>query len=276
MLGRAVAATMSDRRAQTLITVGRVALRAARWFDGRHLHLLGPGASRHERDAVESLERSTVVAANETVRVPGSHVIAPACPTRSISPVRVRKLLGVKDDQRLVFVPSAPSYRSGHRLAVWVVGILGVLDDRWRVATLSRDAGLFHDFAAQTGQPRLLVSHPSVDAMSLAGASDLALLAPEGPFDLLPLAACAARGVAVVAPDGPMLRSLAPKAGIRLIADPRPRRMALALLDDPDPIAPDPAWLARFTEPRAERGWLDVIDPRLHAQLKDSVLSETA
>jgi hypothetical protein len=92
----------------------------------------------------------------------------------------------------------------------------------------------------------------------------------------MPLAACAASGVPIVAPDRPMLRDLAPSAGLRLVHDPKPRRLALTLLDDPDPIAPDPEWIARFTSPRAERAWLDLIDPRLHARLKETALSETA
>jgi hypothetical protein len=277
MLGRAVAATVSDRRSRTLVTVGRVALAAARWFPGRHLHLLGPGASRAELDAVKTVERSRVVAANQMVGllVPDTRVIGPPCPTRSISPGRVRKLLGVRDDQRLVFVPAVPARSSGHRLALWVVGILRFLDDRWRVVTLSRDAGVFHDFAAQTGQPHLLVSHPSLDAMSLAGASDIAFLAAEGAFDLLPLVACAARGVPIVAPDRPHLRSLKSQAGLCIVTDPKPRRMALALRDDPDPIAPDPAWLTQFSEPNAERGWLDAIDPCVAVQSTHRAITET-
>ena len=278
MLGRVAAATASARRATTLLTVGQTAIQASALFRGRHFHLLGPGASKTELKLARLLSPSSVVAANQVVhqQIRDSFVIFPPRATGSISPRQTRKLLGVRDDEKLVFVPTMPSRTSGHRMALWVVGILRFLDERWRVVTLSRDAGVLYDFAAHTGQPRLLVSHSSLDALSIAGASDLALLAPCGRFDLQPVASCAARGLPIVAPDRPMLRAIASQAGIRLVDDPKPRRLALALLDAPEPIPPEQAWLDRFTEAFAERAWLDLIAQRRPCPPLMPALSETA
>ena len=144
------------------------------------------------------------------------HVIIPGyeAPARStVADSELRGRLGISPDQFVILAPGESSRAARHRVAWHAAAILRVLDERFRLLIWGRgpEARLLRDLSVKVKQPQLVVDAErrlgrDVSFDELIGAADVALFTGSSDAAVLPLAACAAAGLPVVATKSALVR----------------------------------------------------------------------
>jgi len=207
--------------------------------------------SRKDRDRIISLAgwrplifiTRTASARDELLKwipnLPGESVeiIAPASTAGPADPQcrdKGRRLLGLTDKDRVLIAPGPLLRNSGHKAAIWTMGILRtILSD---VHLVIPDAGpmveMIRRYAHITGHPRqVLVLNGKINPPELLPAADVALFLGQSPAPAGALAEALAAGLAVVATD---LRENAQLLGpdqAGVLIKPYPRQAAQAVLN---------------------------------------------
>jgi glycosyltransferase involved in cell wall biosynthesis len=185
--------------------------------------------------------------------IPGSRcdIIAPPIDASMGSLARdetLRLELGLAPDDRVVLAPGESVRCEGHGMAIHVVSILHVLDPRYRILLWGRGEGVgaAKRLARKLGHNRLVVSAEDVLGRhigfeELTRVADVALATAPSACATLPIAACMAAGMPIVAGATPALTEflrdgisalLAPKLAPRLLAE-----RILQLQEDPQRAA---------------------------------------
>jgi glycosyltransferase involved in cell wall biosynthesis len=141
-----------------------------------------------------------------------SHVIPPtiefdrvvASPNPSL-----RSELGLDKSAFVVLAPGESTRSAAHRLAVWAVSILHVMDSRFQILLEGRGEQLdaLIRFAERARQPKLLTVANQrlgreIDLETLVSAADAAIVTADGNFPTLPVAVCMAAGLPIVCGAG--------------------------------------------------------------------------
>jgi glycosyltransferase involved in cell wall biosynthesis len=139
------------------------------------------------------------------IRREDCHLIPPALDFERVkqSPNRsLRAELGFAESDFVVLPPGDSARNAAHRLAVWAVSILHVMDSRFRVLLEGTGPQLeaLQRFAERAQQPELLISARQrlgrdIELETLASAADAAIVCAEGNFPTLPVAVCMAAGL---------------------------------------------------------------------------------
>lgn len=127
----------------------------------------------------------------------------------------LRAELGFSDDDYVLLAPGETTRAAGHREAAWTVGILSVLDRRYKLLTWGRGplAHSLNTLAKKIGPPGMVTAAEqklgrAIDFADLPGACDAAIFAPAGPTPPLPIAICLAAGLPIIASPLPGLEEL--------------------------------------------------------------------
>jgi glycosyltransferase involved in cell wall biosynthesis len=118
---------------------------------------------------------------------------------------RLRRALGLADDDFVLLAPGDSTRAAGHDLSAWAAAILHVLDPKYRLLLWGRGDAVdrVRRFAVKTGQPEATVvavgTLPGpVEFEALLAATDLVLITPRAPSLTLAIATCMAAGLPIV------------------------------------------------------------------------------
>jgi glycosyltransferase involved in cell wall biosynthesis len=151
---------------------------------------------------------------------------------------RLRQRLGFSDSDWVVLAPGESTREASHKLSLWAIAILNVLETRWRLLIWGRGAMVdpLRRFVDSTMLDNLLVNAEQrlgepIAFESLTSAADAALEFGQGMSPVLPVETCMAAGVPIVAATAPGLRGVF-RNGVNAVFEEgaTPRRLAQRLL----------------------------------------------
>jgi glycosyltransferase involved in cell wall biosynthesis len=170
------------------------------------------------------------------------HIVRPGVDFASINrrrDAKLREALGFGPNDYVILAPGESTRAAAHRLAVWTVAILHVLDSRYRLLLWGRGplAEQSRRLARQTRLCGLLelaerrLGRP-VAAEELLAATDAVLITATGPVSTHPVSVCMAAGLPIVALVTPTLSELLEDRHTALmVGKPAPRLLAQRVLD---------------------------------------------
>jgi glycosyltransferase involved in cell wall biosynthesis len=175
-------------------------------------------AAYHDVQVVSATKWGCARRVSEGLGAERCNVIVPGyeAPERSLtadSDLRAR--LGILPSQFVILAPGESARAAHHRVAWHAAAILRVLDERFRLLIWGRgaEARLVRDLSAKVKQPELVVDAEKrlgrdVSFDELVWAADVALFTGSSDASALPLAACAAAGLPIVATESAVVREL--------------------------------------------------------------------
>jgi glycosyltransferase involved in cell wall biosynthesis len=140
--------------------------------------------------------------------------------------------------QFVILAPGESSRAAHHRIAWHAAAILRVLDERFRLLIWGRgpEARSVQEFSAKVKQPELVIDAEKrlgrdVSFEEVAGAADVALSTGSSDASLLPLAACAAAGLPIVATESAAMGETFGAKGIVTVPRKDVRTLSQTLLE---------------------------------------------
>lgn len=258
---RAVYAIRGADRHTRLITAGLGAISAARFLRRPSVHLLSPFACKAERDTLAKFDLARIVPANASVNV------------REFDPTRIVPIdlpvespiveLNSRTHGRAVYTPGPVMIGSGHRLAVWAVGILNYRDGGWRIVC---DAGAgvekIRRLAARTGQADLVTTTDEIPIESCQAA----FFAPDHSTEMIGVLRAMHAGMPVVTTAAAAALARLDAGVVHIVDSKKPRDLARAVdhvRSTRPPIPPRPA-----VDPA--RQWLRLLAPAVSMTTRSS------
>lgn len=150
----------------------------------------------------------------------------------------LRKRFGFGEKDVVVLAPGESTRAAAHRDAMWAVGLLNVLDPRYRILVLGdgQQTPALKRFAANLHQSDILYVAaerlPGITFEELTAAADVAIVAACGPIATLPVVQCMAAGLPIVATVTHTVAELLEDRHTALMPSrPTPRALAQRLID---------------------------------------------
>jgi len=119
---------------------------------------------------------------------------------------RLRARLGLADSDFVLLAPGESVREAGHGASIWSAAILNTLDPKWRLLVWGRGPmlGSLRHFARSSNLDRLLVRaeerlREPIDLEELVSAADAAVVFSEHGSPVLPVAACMAANLPIIA-----------------------------------------------------------------------------
>jgi glycosyltransferase involved in cell wall biosynthesis len=127
----------------------------------------------------------------------------------------LRQELGIADDEFVILAPGESTRAANHRTAWHAAAILGVLTSKCRLLLWGRgrEARSIRELTLRAKLPNLVIDAEHTLARQvpfehLLPVADAALVTAKPQASLLPIAACAAAGLPIVAIDNPVIREI--------------------------------------------------------------------